>query len=247
MSIETAAATDVGRERDHNEDAVYTGTVGDKIVLAVADGMGGHRAGDVASEEALEIFVTHLESQDLDSITAGADLESYLVAATRAANTHLNEMAAEDPQLKGMGTTLVAALFDDGVARLVNVGDSRGYHVVVDGIEQVTTDQSLVQELVEKGTIEPEEADDHPQKNVLSQALGTAETVEPDTYQLVVEGTLLLCSDGLSDEVADAEIQQIVTTADSIERAAERLIGRANEVDGGDNISVVLGRTVTGD
>jgi serine/threonine protein phosphatase PrpC len=247
MSIETAAATDIGRERDHNEDAVYTGTVGGKTVLAVADGMGGHRAGDVASEEALETFVTHLDSQDLDSVTAGTDLEEALVAATRAANTHLNELAAEDTQFKGMGTTLVAALFDDGVARLVNVGDSRGYHVVVDGIEQVTTDQSLVQELVEKGTIEPEEADDHPQKNVLSQALGTAETVEPDTHQLAVEGTLLLCSDGLSDEVADAEIQQIVTTADSIERAAGRLIGRANEVDGGDNISVVLGRTVTGD
>lgn len=242
MSIDTFAATDIGRKRDHNEDAVYVGSVQAKPLIAVADGMGGHRAGDVASKEALDAFVSYLENHNRETIPANSDWGDALVAASSAANEHLHEMAADDPQFEGMGTTLVGALFHNDSATLVNVGDSRGYHVTVDVVEQVTTDQSLVQELVEEGTIKPEEADNHPQKNVLSQALGTAETIEPDIYHVDINGTLLLCSDGLSDEVSETEIGEIITTTSSLESAANRLINRANEIDGSDNVSVALAR-----
>jgi serine/threonine protein phosphatase PrpC len=241
MPIETVATTATGPERGHNEDSVYVDTTDDVALLAVADGMGGHRAGDLASEEALETFVNYLTGRDWNETEDAATVEEDLIDAAREANSHLHELAADNPALEGMGTTLVAALLIDKTATLINVGDSRGYHVTGDGIEQVTTDQSLVQQLVEEGAIEPEEADDHPQKNVLSQALGTAETIEPETYRLHVEGTVLLCSDGLSDEVADEKIHELVTTADSLEVAAELLVDRANEVDGSDNVSVALG------
>jgi serine/threonine protein phosphatase PrpC len=264
MQIETVAKTAVGPARDHNEDAVYAGTIGESTILAVADGMGGHRAGDVASEEALDTFVEHVGAISEDGTAEtlpeniletvgvtnafGADTTNTpateaLTAAVSSANTHLQELVDDDPELDGMGTTLVAALVGDESTTVVNVGDSRAYHVTDEDIEQVTTDQSLVQELVDNGTIDPEEADDHPQKNVLSQALGTAETVDPDIYQLDTRGTLLLCSDGLSDEVSESTIQKIVTTAASLEQAGEQLIERAVEVDGSDNVSVVLGRS----
>jgi protein phosphatase len=256
MGFETVSLTDVGPERDHNEDSVYhgpvgdtrheetrySGTVSDVALVAVADGMGGHRAGDVASEAALEAFVEYVETADWDATEEGR--RDMLTAAARAANARLREMVAENPELDGMGTTLVGALLEDGSATLVNVGDSRGYHLTDGGIEQVTTDQSLVQQLVDEGTIEPEAADDHPQKNVLSQALGTDDEVDPDTYHLPLEDVLLLCSDGLSDDVPDQEILDTVAGASSLEAAAESLVELANELDGSDNVGVALAREV---
>jgi protein phosphatase len=136
-----------------------------------------------------------------------------------------------------MGTTLVVALLTDGEAVLGNVGDSRAYHVH-DTIEQVTVDQSLVQELVEVGTIT--EAEDHPQSNVVSQALGTSETVEPEFYRLEIDGTLLPCSDRLSDEVSDQTISELVTDTPDLESVAEQLVQTANDNGGDDNISIAL-------
>lgn len=140
-----------------------------------------------------------------------------------------------------MGTTLVVALLTDGEAVLGDVGDSRAYHVH-DTIEQVTVDQSLVQELVEAGTItEAEaEAEDHPQSNVVSQALGTSETVEPEFYRLEIDGTLIPCSDRLSDEVSDQTISELVTDTPALESVAEQLVQTANDNGGGDNTSVAL-------
>lgn len=244
MSFETVAATDIGHNRDHNEDSVFAGTVGDKTVLAVADGMGGHNAGDVASEEGLETFLNYIKNDIGNSDDEADEAIDSLIAGVKHSNEHLQELTNENPKLEGMGTTLIAAVVEKGRAILVNVGDSRAYHVTTDGIEQVTTDQSLVQELVEQGTIEPEAADDHPQKNVLSQALGTDESVQPDTYEVNIEGTILLCSDGLSDEVPEEKIYELVMKADTPEQASKLLIDRANEVDGSDNVSVVLGEIV---
>lgn len=256
MAFETVARTDVGLERDHNEDSVYngsvgdtrhddgsySGTVGDTALVAVADGMGGHRAGDVASEEALDAFVEYIETNNWEATEKSR--RKTLAAAARAANTHLREMVEESPELEGMGTTLVGALLADGEATLVNVGDSRGYHLTSNGIEQVTTDQSLVQQLVEAGSIEPEEADDHPQKHVLTQALGTDEEVDPDTYHLSLGDVLLLCSDGLSDEVPDHEIHARAAGSSSLVAAAKNLVDLANEHDGSDNVGVALAREV---
>jgi serine/threonine protein phosphatase PrpC len=237
MTFETAVKTDTGRVRDVNEDSVYVGTGEGWRLLAVADGMGGHAAGDVASEEALEAFWPFVEQRLADG---GRDVEGVLTSGVTTANDRLRKMIAEDSSLEGMGTTLVAAAVESDVATLVNIGDSRAYHVTADSIEQVTVDQSLVQQLVEQGEITPEEADSHPQRNVVSQVLGTEDSVEPDTYDLTVSGTLLLCSDGLPEEVSASTIHDIVMGASDLETAADELIETANANGGSDNLTVAL-------
>jgi protein phosphatase len=199
--------------------------------------MGGHAAGDVASETALDAFAASVRDQLDEGAEKGTEV---LDEAVTAANSAVHDAASDGRE--GMGTTLVAALVEGGRALIANVGDSRCYHVDPNGeIEQVTTDQSLVQELVEQGAIEPEEAADHPQRNVVSQALGTDETVDPDFESVRVGGALVLCSDGLNEEVDDPVIAEIVHEASDIEGAADSLVQRANENGGSDNISVVLG------
>ncbi|WP_251343548.1 Stp1/IreP family PP2C-type Ser/Thr phosphatase [Haloplanus halophilus] len=233
MTRTTAAATDVGRARDHNEDDLLVTAVGDWTLLAVADGMGGHRAGDVASETALEGF----ESALVDRLGGTDDVTASLRASVAAANERVRERATDGRE--GMGTTLVAALVRDGEARVVNVGDSRAYHVTESAIDRITTDQSVVRSLIEEGVIDESEADDHPQRHVLSQALGTSEDVEPDVYERSVEGTLLLCSDGLTEEVSDAAIRDVVAD-EPPDAAVDRLVDAANENGGSDNVTVVL-------
>jgi len=236
MALSVVAATDIGQHKEQNEDSVLTVELDGATVLAVADGMGGHAAGDVASETALDAFEASLGEGDLD------EPESALETAVAEANAAVNEAAAESAASgRSMGTTLVAALLDGEQVRLVNVGDSRAYHVTDDAIEQVTVDQSMVQKLVEEGVIGPEEADDHPQRNVISQALGTEQSVDPDHYEIDLSGTLLLCSDGLPEEVSESEIHELVTDGADLDVTADELIARANDYGGSDNISVVLG------
>jgi protein phosphatase len=238
MSFETVARTDVGEAREHNEDSVLVTEIDGTTLLAVADGMGGHRAGDVASETALAEFSDVLGTE----LDAGTAPQEALERGITEANERLHTLAAENPEYEGMGTTLVAASVDKEQARLVNVGDSRAYEVTDDAIEQITVDQSLVQELVESGELTPEEAEDHPQRNVISQALGTDETVEPDLYRRTLSGAILLCSDGLTEEVPESEIHEILMDSSSLSTASDRLVDRANEYGGNDNISVVIGQ-----
>lgn len=239
MSIETVARTDTGRQRDHNEDSVLVAPTSSGRLLAVADGMGGHNAGDVASETALAAFV-----DDLGETLADADPATALERSAEAADERVREKAAEDPDREGMGTTLVAALVGDESATVVNVGDSRAYSVADDAIEQVTVDHSLVQELVDAGEITEAEAETHPQRNVVSQALGAAETIDPESFTLAFGAgeTLLLCSDGLTEEVSESTIREVVAGSPSVEDAADELVATANENGGSDNVSVVLGR-----
>lgn len=242
MPYETIARTDVGQMREVNEDAVHATTGDGWGLLVVADGMGGHAAGEVASEAAIEAF-----TETVSTTLAGSqpdDVAALLATGVHDANDRLRAMIDDDPSLDGMGTTLVAAVLTDTEATLVNVGDSRGYLVAETDIEQVTTDHSLVQQLVEDGEITPEEASDHPQRNVVSQALGTGTAIDPDIFSIDLEGWILLCSDGLSEEVPDNTIQQIVAVADDPQEAARELIARANDSGGSDNISVAIGRTV---
>jgi protein phosphatase len=236
--LTTCARTDVGQQRETNEDAALIRNLGEAHLLAVADGMGGHAAGDVASELAIETFADTVEAALERDRTAG---ESVLREAVVEANEAVLDRAAADG-LEGMGTTLVAALVQGGRALFVNVGDSRGYHIDERGrLEQVTTDQSLVQELVEQGELTEAEARDHPQRNVVSQALGTDETIEPDLDSIAFGGTVLCCSDGLPEEVKDEALASVVDDAMSVEAAAETLINRANAAGGSDNIAVALG------
>jgi protein phosphatase len=244
--FETATKTDVGQRREVNEDSVLARSVDDpssdsRQLLAVADGMGGHEAGDIASEVAISVFAEAVDSVDWERVDSVRD---RLFEATETANKAVRERGQETNSA-GMGTTLVAALLDEEVAHIVNVGDTRCYHLG-DEIEQVTVDQSLVQELIEEGVIDPDEADTHPQRNVISQALGTEKNVDPDYYRKEVTGTVLLCSDGLSEEIDDESIVEIGETVSALEDFADELVARANKKGGSDNISVVLAEEVTG-
>jgi len=242
MRVETAARTDPGRVRDYNEDSVVvTDRAGDSL-LAVADGMGGHSAGDVASEVAVEAFADAVAKE----FEPGTDTGSTLATAAGRANDAVNDAARDGRGEEGMGTTLVAACVEGETATVVNVGDSRAYHVTPDAIEQVTIDHSMVQELVDEGVISPEEMDDHPQRNVVSQALGMAESVDPDIYEISLDGTLLLCSDGLPEEVPEPEIHDVVVEGEgpdgALDGVANTLVDHANDHGGSDNISVALAR-----
>lgn len=234
-------ATDVGRVRDINEDSICHKSFEKAELLAVADGMGGHSAGDVASSTALE----KLQEGVTGAVESGrTDTQSVLAEGIERANDAvLSTTADRDPETN-MGTTLVTAFVENGEAVFGNVGDSRAYRITTDRMEQITTDQSLVQELIEQGAISEDEARTHPQRHVLSQALGTDESVDPDFYQASVEdATLLLCSDGLPEELRDRVIHDVVTSASTLKEATEELIARANGNGGSDNISVCLYRS----
>lgn len=228
-----SARTDVGQRKRTNEDSVVTASIEGTDLLIVADGMGGHAAGDVASE----IASTTVRDEVTNALEEGrSDFESILAEAIEAANTAVYEEADEN-SASSMGTTVVAALCDD-TTTIVNVGDSRAYSVG-DSLEQITTDHSLVQTLIDEGEITPEEAKTHPRRNVISQAIGN-ETIEPDFFTLSVDDYLLLCSDGLTEEVPEARIAEIIQTTEAAGEAAEQLIQEANDKGGSDNISVIL-------
>jgi len=234
--MHTHKLTDVGTKRDDNEDTALTALVEGRHLLIVADGMGGHAAGDIASD----IATSKIKSVIKSSLpTNKTGYEAILDQAITEANEEIRSSAAGDPSLSGMGTTVVAALVDGREATIANVGDSRCYHIDND-IEQVTVDQSLVQELVAAGEITEAEAEDHPQRNVVSQALGTTENIEPDYYTQTISGTLLLCSDGLTEEVSDSTIRKTITEETTLIDTAETLIHRANQNGGGDNITVAM-------
>jgi len=235
MRLVFAAATDVGRMRKNNEDSYLSA----KPVAAVADGMGGHSAGEVASAIAIEELAALGERGPWENETAATD---DLKQAILRANRRIREMAASDRKLNGMGTTLVALLQDGDMVHVANVGDSRGYLLRQGELSQVTVDHSLVQELVDDGRLSPEDAERHPQRSVITRALGIDPEVEFDlfTYKLQVGDRLLLCSDGLSDVVEPTQIRKVLLRVRSPQKAARQLITVANEQGGPDNITVIV-------
>jgi serine/threonine protein phosphatase PrpC len=225
----------VGRMRKNNEDSYLSA----KPVAAVADGMGGHSAGEVASAIAIEELAALGERGPWENETAATD---DLKAAILRANRRIREMAASDRKLNGMGTTLVALLEDGDLVHLANVGDSRGYLLRQGELSQVTVDHSLVQELVDDGRLSPEDAERHPQRSVITRALGIDPEVEFDlfTYKLQVGDRLLLCSDGLSDVVEPTQIRNVLLRVRNPREAARQLVTVANEQGGPDNITVIV-------
>ena len=235
MRLVFAAATDVGRMRKNNEDSYLSS----QPVAAVADGMGGHSAGEVASAIAIEELAALGSRGPWENETAATD---DLKQAILRANRRIRETAAGDRKLNGMGTTLVALLEDGDMVHVANVGDSRGYLLRQGELSQVTVDHSLVQELVDDGRLSPEDAERHPQRSVITRALGIDPEVEFDlfTYKLQVGDRLLLCSDGLSDVVEPAQIRKVLLRIPSAQRAARELVTVANEQGGPDNITVIV-------
>jgi serine/threonine protein phosphatase PrpC len=235
--VEHAGRTDVGRQRSANEDDFVLAPP----FFAVADGMGGAKAGEVASAMATEGFEGEHDS--------GEPAEIQLARILREANRRIYELAVADESHRGMGTTLTAAKVTDDEISLGHVGDSRAYRMRDDELEQLTKDHSLVAELERSGQITAEAAEHHPQRSIITRALGPEPDVEVDTYTLAGrDGDLfLLCSDGLTSMISDEEIGSILRSADSLDAAADTLVRAANQSGGKDNITVVLFRVGAAD
>jgi protein phosphatase len=230
VHLRWGAATDVGRVRSGNEDA----SVANDHVFAVADGMGGHRGGEVASQLAVE----SLESSFVD---ASSDA---LVAAAREANDAVFERASDDPELRGMGTTLVAIapVDNDDLVAWVHVGDSRIYLFRDGELDQLTEDHSLVEQWVREGAISPEEARSHPQRNILTRALGIGSDVGIDAGTVIpyTGDRFVLCSDGLFNEVDEPRIEATLRRLADPQEASQELVRQALENGGRDNITVIV-------
>jgi PPM family protein phosphatase len=235
MQLRLGAATDVGRMRTNNEDSYLS----ERPVAAVADGMGGHNAGEVASAIAIEELAALRGKGPWSNEKAATD---DLKRAIVRANRRIREAAAADRELNGMGTTLVAVLEDGDSVHLANVGDSRAYLLRQGELTQVTVDHTLVQELVDDGRLSPKDAERHPQRSMITRALGVDHQVEIDlfTYKLLPGDRLVLCSDGLSDVLNPPQIRNALLRVRDPQQAAERLVALAVEGGGPDNITVIV-------
>jgi serine/threonine protein phosphatase PrpC len=231
MRVRVGARSDIGRARERNEDAYL---LRDPL-FAVADGMGGHRGGDVASALALEI----LESGE-DS--AGDATAAPLAETIKEANRRLLDRAESDRDLRGMGTTLTAVLTDDAKAHVAHVGDSRAYLLRDGNLQQLTEDHTLVQRMVREGRITSQEAGTHPQRSILTRALGVDADFSVDELTLDVHAgdRLLLCTDGLTSMVERDRIREILGGEDDPQVACDRLIDAANRAGGDDNVTVIV-------
>ena len=236
--MKTFSITDVGMVREVNQDYVYTtdnplGPLPNLFV--VADGMGGHQAGDYASKYTVEVIRRELKASEEE------DIEKALVSAIKTANREIIKKANSDPHLKGMGTTVVVATIVKQMMYFANVGDSRLY-LINQGITQLTKDHSLVEEMVRLGGIKPEEANSHPDKNIITRAIGAKAEVDVDFYEhrLKRGDIVLMCTDGLSNMVEDEELFHIVQGGRDIVEAGTSLVEAAKENGGTDNIGLVL-------
>jgi protein phosphatase len=229
VRIEAVGLTDAGRVRDGNEDSFV---LDQRLALfAVADGMGGHRGGEVASATAIEA---------LRAAVAGGEAVD---AAVRDANRAVLERAERDPELAGMGTTMTAAVpVGESALLIAHVGDSRAYRLHDTGFERITDDHSLVEELVREGRLTPEQAESHPQRAIITRALGQDDDVDVDVYTVRVRSgdRIVLCSDGLTTMMRERDIERIVRAEQDPQRAVDKLVDAANEAGGEDNITVLL-------
>lgn len=231
MNVSIGAKSDVGRVRKGNEDAMLV----DAPLFVVADGMGGHLAGDVASATAVEVIK---ESAEQDPPKDPSNLESYV----RAANKAIWEKALEDTKLQGMGTTCTLLYLDEGTAHIAHVGDSRAYLLRDGEFSQLTEDHTLVERMVREGKLERDQAARHPQRSIITRALGVESDVEVDlsTFEVTEGDRVLLCSDGLSSMVDDSAIEALLRDASGAEGAVESLVEAALEAGGEDNVTVVV-------
>ena len=235
--------TDVGRKRKVNEDSAAVYTLPEGTILAViADGMGGHRAGDYASSTAIKVMgeqFLKLDSTDFEDEQHWAE---WLQETVNHVNRHLFNEASENEELKGMGTTLEAALIRDRSCLVSHTGDSRVYAINENGVRQITRDHSYVNVLLDNGEITEEEAEAHPQRNWIMKAIGSEKTIDPDLYSIELkdQSYLLLCTDGLSNKVDQNRMYEIVMSDTSLDEKVKELVDLANTLGGEDNISVIL-------
>ena len=229
---ETVVRTDTGRQRRGNEDSSYARAP----LFVVADGMGGAQAGEVASQLAVEAFAQGLPAE--------GSPEERLAECVREANRRIHELSRSEAEHAGMGTTLTAALLDADTLSIAHVGDSRAYLYRDGELRRLTRDHSLVGELVEQGKLTEAQAEEHPQRSIITRALGPEPSVQVDTWSYPVRDgdVLLLCSDGLTSMIGEEHIARVLAGTSDLPRTGDRLIDEANAAGGRDNITVVLFR-----
>ncbi|TFJ94604.1 Stp1/IreP family PP2C-type Ser/Thr phosphatase [Lentibacillus salicampi] len=233
--------TDQGQIRSHNEDAggVFYNQTG-QLLAVIADGMGGHQAGDVASQMATSMIQVKWENTKV--FHSSEESESWLTEILQETNRTLLDHAQNNEACAGMGTTVVAVICTDEFFAVSHVGDSRCYKLDDDGFRQITEDHSLVNELVRSGQISKDDAEQHPRKNVLLKALGTEADIAADSQSIEWESDskLLLCSDGLTNKLTDDELSSFIHTDRDPESISNRMIELANDRGGEDNISLII-------
>jgi PPM family protein phosphatase len=235
LAIRYAVRTDVGRHRESNEDAAYAGP----RLLAVADGLGGHAGGEVASAAAIDAL------RPLDTDLPAPDLLTALEHAVSEANDKLQHIAEADPSLRGLGTTLTAMLWSGSQLALVHIGDSRAYLLRRGELFQITHDHTLVQTLIDEGRITPDEAASHPQRSLLMQALdGGASRPDLQLREAELGDRYLLCSDGLYAVVAAEKLREVLAAVEDPEDVVAQLVDLANSGGGPDNITCVVADVV---
>ncbi len=236
-------ATDRGRRRKDNQDNYYINVIRSEkqALLIVCDGMGGARSGNIASDLSITIFAAEVKKRQKPSMST-AYMRSAMLTAASIANALTYEKSLESSAYSGMGSTLVAMLANDDNACILNVGDSRAYHVRNKKINRLTHDHSLAQEKIDKGELSPEEAYTHPSKNFITRAMGTEPSVNPDTFEIKIArgDIILLCSDGLSNLVEEEEMLDELLSCEDISDCPAKLIELANRRGGTDNITVVI-------
>jgi len=250
MGLDAAGMTDVGLVRNHNEDNFFFNT--DLGLFIVADGLGGHAAGEIASKIVVDQVAKFIE-QTSDSKTTNltgsyskfaSSNESRLKTAIQMSNRAIAENIVLHPERETMGSTIVACLIDGKRVTMAHVGDSRGYRLSKDSIQQITRDHSWVAEQVANGLLTKEEAKRHPFRNIITQALGNSSELNIEVHEFEIKNseTILLCSDGLSGMVSDEQMLAIFNEASNLQNAARKLIAKAVENGGEDNITLVLAR-----
>lgn len=249
--------SDMGRKRSSNQDCFVTIELREDILLSVVcDGMGGAAGGNIAAETASKVFSGYITDntlrieRDMSGGNAKPDISAVLIEAASEANSAVYAMAHENPDLTGMGTTLISALVCGNTAYIANVGDSRLYAVTDSEIKKVTRDHSFVQYLVDMGQLTPEEAAKSPHRNIITRAIGSDKTVETDTFTVTLSAGdiryILLCSDGLTNYVTAEEIYSVLMSGGSeenrtaLEAKVTSLINLANKAGGGDNITALV-------
>ncbi|MEG0577961.1 MAG: Stp1/IreP family PP2C-type Ser/Thr phosphatase [Bacilli bacterium] len=236
--MEYCYLTDPGKIRDHNEDSVtVVKNINDEILLAVADGMGGHRGGEIASSIAINIIARRFSEQA--EIGSKEDAIEWIKRIVIEANTAIYKYTEQNPDSVGMGTTLVMAIMTKEFLLFGNIGDSSGFVIKNKKIHKITTDHTLVNLLVKSGELTLEEAKDHPRKNVLMKALGATTDVDMDVFDITdeIEG-ILLCSDGLTNMLDDEQITKVLNEDHTGEEKLEKLVIKCNNRGGTDNISI---------
>ncbi len=243
MKISAFGASDTGLVRPLNEDSFLISGFDDGKPYGfciLADGMGGHNAGEVASQMATKIIANELSASDMQG--DANKIVSQIKGSLDFANNAIYQKSVTNAENSGMGTTAVTFYLNGTKAYIANIGDSRAYLIDQSGITQLTVDHSIVQKLLDSGSITPQEARNHPEKNIITHALGTDPNEDYDIYELTAEigDRVLLCSDGLTDMLEDTQIYNIIKNNNEIQDAVHNLISEANNHGGKDNITAVL-------